>query len=297
MALSIKDIIRKLQKYEIEIRKSVHSQMHGNYHSIFKGAGIEFSDIRQYNYGDDIRSIDWKVSAKGHGTYIKLFQEDKEQDVFFLVDLSKSMEIGSIDKNKEQVIKEIAGVLMLSAVKEGSDIGLIGFTDQKEIYLPSSKGLKHAYQLIYKLFTTQVKSNKTDLNLALSYTLSVLKRKSIVILLSDFIDTGYEKNLQALSNKHDVVLIHVQDQRENNIPAMGIIPLKDAESGKTLWVNSSSDYFRKTMETRHKTIRDTIAKFSKANEANYTFIQTNEDYRKNLIQLFRVRNFHKKRVR
>lgn len=292
-----KDLVKKLQRYEIEIRTSVHSHMHGNYHSIFKGSGIEFSDIRQYQYGDDIRSIDWKVTAKGHGTYIKLFQEDKEQDVIFLIDLSKSMQIGSLERSKEQIIKEIAGILMLSAVKEGSEIGLIGFSSEKEIYLPPSKGLKHAYLLLHRLFYHNSKSNHTNINQALNYTLSVVKRKSVIILISDFIDTNYEKNLQVISNYHDVVLIHVQDQRENNIPAMGIIPLKDVETGKTLWVNSSSDIFRKNMTYRHKNIREGIASFSKTNEANYTFIQTNEDYRKNLIELFRVRNFHKKRVR
>ncbi|MBC7450156.1 MAG: DUF58 domain-containing protein [Cytophagales bacterium] len=294
MKQTLKDIISKLRKYEVRIRKAVHSHMHGNYHSIFKGSGIEFSDLREYQYGDDIRTIDWNVTAKGHGSYVRLFQEDKEQHIIFLVDVSASLNIGKKNQTKLDIIKEISGVLMLSAVKEGSEIGLVCYSDKKELYVAPDKGIKHAYYLISKLFNLESESRLTDLNKAMQYTLSILKRKSIVIVLSDFIDDQYEKNLISLSKKHDLVLIQIQDSREMNLPSMGIIPLIDMETNRTIWTNSSSQTFRNTMEKRQRGIRERLELFSKANESNYKCIYTHEDYIVKLVELFRVRNFHKK---
>ncbi|MGN6645085.1 MAG: DUF58 domain-containing protein [Cytophaga sp.] len=294
MKVSLKDIIRKLRKYEVRIRKAVHSHMHGNYKSIFKGSGIEFSDLREYQYGDDIRTIDWNVTAKGHGSYVRLFQEDKEQHIIFLVDVSASLNIGKDNQTKFDIIKEIAGVLMLSAVKEGSEIGLVCYSDKKELYIAPDKGIKHAYYLISKLFNLESESALTDLNKATQYTLSILKRKSIVIVLSDFIDENYDKNLISLSKKHDLVLIQIQDTREIHLPSMGIIPLVDTETNKTIWVNSSSKTFRVNMEKRQRAIQTKLENFSKSYESNYTCIKTHEDYIIKLVELFRVRNFHKK---
>lgn len=294
MKQTLKDIISKLRKYEVQIRKAVHSHMHGNYHSIFKGSGIEFSDLREYQYGDDIRTIDWNVTAKGHGSYVRLFQEDKEQHIIFLVDVSSSLDIGKQGQSKIDIIKEISGVLMLSAVKEGSEIGLVCYSDKKELYIAPDKGIKHAYYLISKLFNLESESRLTDLNKAMQYTLSILKRKSIVIVLSDFIDEQYEKNLISLSKKHDLVIIQIQDSREMHVPSMGIIPLIDMETNKTIWTNSSSKAFRNSMEKRQGSIRERLELFSKAHESNYTCINTQEDYIVRLVELFRVRNFHKK---
>jgi uncharacterized protein (DUF58 family) len=294
MKQTLKDIISKLRKYEVRIRKAVHSHMHGNYHSIFKGSGIEFSDLREYQYGDDIRTIDWNVTAKGHGSYVRLFQEDKEQHIIFLVDVSSSLEIGKKDQTKLDIIKEITGVLMLSAVKEGSEIGLVCYSDKKELYIAPDKGIKHAYFLINRLFNLEPESKLTDLNKATQYTLSILKRKSIVIVLSDFIDDQYEKNLISLSKKHDLVIIQIQDSREMFLPSMGIIPLIDTETNRTIWTNSSSKRFRSNMEKRQRLIQEKLELFSKAYESNYTCINTHEDYITKLVELFRVRNFHKK---
>ena len=171
----MRELLNKLRRYEIEIRKAITSQMQGNFHSIFKGSGIEFDDVRSYQYGDDIRTIDWKVTAKGHGTFVKTFKEEKEQTVFFMLDLSGSQEIGTPGRQKIDIGKEICGVLTLSAVKEASHVGLIGFTDQKELYVKPAKGSKHAYQIINRLFNFQPVSLKTDINKALSYTLNLVK--------------------------------------------------------------------------------------------------------------------------
>jgi len=187
----MRQLLNKLRRYEIKIRKAITSQMQGNFHSIFKGSGIEFDDVRSYQYGDDIRTIDWKVTAKGHGTFVKTFKEEKEQTVYFILDLSASQEIGKPGKQKIDIGKEICGVLALSAAKESGQVGLIGFTDQKELYIKPSKGSKHAYQIIRSLFTFKPASIKTNINKALSFSLNLIKRRAVIILISDFVDLDY----------------------------------------------------------------------------------------------------------
>jgi uncharacterized protein (DUF58 family) len=286
----MRELLNKLRRYEIEIRKAITSQMQGNFHSIFKGSGIEFDDVRSYQYGDDIRTIDWNVTAKGHGTFVKTFREEKEQTVFFILDLSASQEIGAEGKQKVDIGKEICGVLTLSAVKESSQVGLIGFTDQKELYIKPSKGLKHAYQIITSLFGYKPVSSKTDLNKAIAYTLNVVKRRSVIILISDFIDDNYWKNLKALSKKHDLVIIHLFDDRESKLPRLGIIPLYDKESGKTHWINTSSPAFRQRLSETFGSNQNQLQQFCKKHQVNYLSINTRENYVPMLIKLFKLRN-------
>jgi len=286
----MRELLNKLRRYEIEIRKAITSQMQGNFHSIFKGSGIEFDDVRAYQYGDDIRTIDWNVTAKGHGTFVKTFKEEKEQTVFFMVDLSASQEIGSKGKQKLDIGKEICGVLTLSAVKESSQVGLIGFTDRKELYVKPSKGMKHAYQIITSLFNFQPVSRKTDINKALAYTLNLVKRRSVIILISDFIDMDYWKNLKAVSKKHDLVIIHLFDDRESNLPRLGIVPLFDKESGKTHWINTSSPTFRHKLSETFGSNQEHLQEFCKKHQVNYISINTRENYVPRLIRLFKLRN-------
>jgi len=264
--------------------------MQGNFHSIFKGSGIEFDDVRAYQYGDDIRTIDWNVTAKGHGTFVKTFKEEKEQTVFFILDLSASQEIGTEGKQKIDIGKEICGVLALSAVKESSQVGLIGFTDKKELYIKPSKGLKHAYQIITSLFNYKTTSKKTNLNQAIAFALNLVKRRSVMILVSDFIDDGYWKNLKALSKKHDLVIIHLFDNRESNLPRLGIIPLYDKESGKTHWINTSSGSFREKLSATFGSNQNELQNFCKKHQVNYLSINTKENYVPMLIRLFKLRN-------
>ena len=286
----MRELLNKLRRYEIEIRKAITSQMQGNFHSIFKGSGIEFDDVRSYQYGDDIRTIDWNVTAKGHGTFVKTFREEKEQTVFFMVDLSASQEIGAEGKQKLDIGKEICGVLSLSAVKESSQVGLIGFTDQKELYIKPSKGMKNAYQIITRLFSYQTVSQKTDLNKVFSFALNLIKRRSVIILISDFIDQDYWKNLKALSKKHDLVIIHLFDERESKLPRLGIIPLYDKESGKTHWINTSSPGFRQKLSHTFDDNQVRLQQFCKKHEVNYLSINTRENYVPRLIRLFKLRN-------
>ncbi len=285
----MQEILSKLRKYEIKIRKAINTQMKGNFHSVFKGAGLEFSDVRDYIYGDDVRRIDWNVSAKGEGTYVKEFKEEKEQTVFFLLDVSASLEIGKNNYTKLQLAKEICGVLMLSAVKEDSHIGLICFSDQKEKYIKPKKGLRYGYEAILNLFNLVPASKQTNLEQMLAFSLKMLKRRCVIILVSDFIDENYLKNLQTLAQKHDLVIVHVYDTQEVNMPSLGIIPVFDNESGKTVWLNTSSPTLREELAEKFETTKDNIQEISKKLKANYIAINTEDDFVAQLIKLFRVR--------
>lgn len=264
--------------------------MQGDFRSVFKGTGLEFDDVRPYQYGDDIRTIDWNVSAKGHGTFVKTFREEKEQTVFFILDVSASQEIGSEGKTKVDIGKEITGVLALSAVKESSHVGLICYSDQRELYIKPTKGVSQAYQIINSIVSLKPASLKTNLNKALAFVLNTIKRRSVVILISDFIDDDYEKNLKALARRHDLVIIHISDKRETRLPKLGIIPVQDKESGKTLWINTSFGDFREKISHRLDERKTALSSFCKKHQINFISLDTDEDFVPKLLRLFKVRN-------
>ena len=292
----MEELLKKLRKYEIRIRKAINWQMQGDFHSIFKGSGLEFDDVRAYQYGDDVRIIDWKVSAKGHGTYVKVFREEREQLVYFMVDVSASQELGRADRHKIEVAKEVCGVLALSAVKEAGQVGLIAFTDKNELYIKPGKGIRHAYELITRLFSLAPTSPRTNLATGLLFTLRLLRRRSVVIVLSDFIDTGWEHNLKALARKHDLVAIQLGDTRERKIPRLGLIPILDKESGKTIWVNTSRGFFRKQIERQYHENKENLQQLCAKFGADYLYIDTADDYVPQLISLFKKRNLSKRRA-
>lgn len=290
----MKEILKKLRKYEIRIRKAINSQMQGDFHSIFKGSGLEFDDVRSYQYGDDVRAIDWNVSAKGHGTFVKTFKEEKEQNVFFILDVSASQNIGKEGQQKMDIGKEICALLSISAIKENSQVGLICFSDQKEKYVKPGKGLKHSFNIVSNIFNLKPESRQTDLAKGIHFTLNLLKRKSVVVLISDFVDENYEHDLKALARSHDLVVIQISDKRETTFPNLGIIPLHDQESGKTVWKNTSSGAFRKLLNKTYGDRQKDLEQFCRRNQANYMNIRTDEDYVPKLIRLFKVRNKMKK---
>jgi uncharacterized protein (DUF58 family) len=285
----IEQFVAKLRKYEIQIRRAVNTNMRGNYRSIFKGSGLEFTDLREYQYGDDVRTIDWNVSAKGHGTFVKIFREEKEQTVFFVVDVSGSQQVGDATRAKIDTAKEICGVLALSAIGEASHVGLLCFSDQKEKYIRPDSGMKHGYKVLTELYRLKVQSLKTNLADAILLTLNILKRRSVVIFISDFIDQGYQHNLKALARKHDLVLIHLLDQRETQLPRLGIIPMLDPETRRTTWVNTSSALFRKKLRDSFKERSQELRQFANQFDANYLAIDAKEDYVPMLIKLFKIR--------
>ena len=292
----MKELLKKLRKYEIQIRKAINSQMQGDFHSIFKGSGLEFDDVRAYQYGDDIRTIDWNVSAKGHGTFVKTYREEKEQTVFFILDVSGSQEIGEPGHQKLDVAKEICGVLSLSAAKEGSQVGLLCYSDENEKYVKPAKGPSQAYQIIHTLVNLKPKSRKTDLAKAILTTLNIIKRRSVMIFISDFIDQEYFHNLKGLARKHDVVMIRITDKRETHLPKLGIVPVFDKESGKTVWVNTSFGNFRAKIADEYAKKQDELAIFARKHQINFVSVDTDEDYVPKLLKLFKIRNKTVKRV-
>ncbi|GAA4448404.1 DUF58 domain-containing protein [Nibrella saemangeumensis] len=285
------EFLARLRNFEIRIRKAVNSQMRGSFRSVFKGSGLEFSDLRSYQYGDDVRAIDWNVSSKGHGTFVKVFREEKDQTVFFVVDVSASQEVGSQSRSKLDTTREVCGVLAMSAIREASHVGMYCFTDQKEKYIKPSNTLKQGYQLIMTLFKLKPESVRTNLNDALLFTLNVLKRRSVVILISDFIDQQYEHSLKALARKHDLVVIHMYDKREVDLPALGIIPVYDAESRRTVWINTSSRSLRQNLRTSFEQNRARLDRLCKQYKANYLALDAQQDFVPQLVELFRIRKY------
>lgn len=288
-------LFNKLRKYEIMIRKVANNHLQGEYQSLFKGSGLEFDDLRPYQYGDDIRTIEWKVSAKGHGTFVKTFREDKDQSVYFLLDISGSQDIGQQGNKKIDQGKLIAGVLTLAAVYEGSQIGLISYSDQQEKLILPAKGSKQGIKVIRGIFDHQNKSLKTDLNGMFSFALNLIKRRSIIIVISDFIDDDYERSLRALADRHDVVAIQLTDPRESELPTLGIIPIFDKEKGKTTWVNTAFGSFSKKISGTFITERENLKTICRKNQINYLAIDSREDIVAPLIELFKYRNKRMKR--
>lgn len=288
--MDLRETIQKLRNYEIRIRKALNTRLQGDYHSVFKGSGLEFSDVREYQYGDDVRTIDWNVSAKGHGTFVKTFKEEKEQTVMFLLDVSASQEVGKYGANKLDLCREICGVLSLSAVKEGSQVGVIAFSNKREKFIKPGKGMQQAYRIISELYNLKNQSQLTDLNAAIHFTMTMLKRKSIVIVLSDFIDKDYDQALRTLSRKHDVVVIHLMDKREEDFPQLGILPLYDPEQKKAFWINTSLPGFTKLVKQQFLQNRKNLEELCRQQKTNYLAINTTDDYVSALVRLFRIRN-------
>jgi len=286
----MRELIKKLRKYEIQIRKAINSQMQGDFYSVFKGTGIEFEDVRLYQYGDDIRAIDWRSTAKYNHTFVKKYKETKEQSVFFLMDVSASQQIGLPGKQKIDIGKEICGVLALVALRESSQVGLISYSDVKEKYVRAAKGNKHAYEIIAALFDHQPISTKTNLNKAIIYALNAIKRRSVIIFISDFIDDNYFDNLKAMAKRHDLVVLHISDKRETKIPSLGIVPIFDKENNARKWVNTSSGFFRNSIKKTYVDNSQLLQKFCKKHQINYLAIDTSEDYVPRLIRMFKVRN-------
>jgi len=284
----LKEILKKVRKYEIEIRKHINNSYQGDYKSLFKGTGLDFDDTRLYNYGDDHRSINWKNSAKEDKIFINTYKEEKEQSVFFLIDVSNSQNIG--EKKKMNITKEIASVLCLSAIRKNSQVGILCYSDKKELFIQSKKGSSHAYRIIKELYGLNNTSNKTNLNEMFKYFNSTIKKKSLVIIISDFLDKKFKNTLKFLSNKHDVICIHVEDKNEKRIPNLGLIEIENNESNIKKWVNTSSSDFKQIKEKTFKYDENELQKFLKKINTNYLKISSDSDYVKDLIKLFKFRN-------
>ena len=284
-----KELLKQVRQIEIKTRGIVNEIFSGEYHSVFKGRGMEFSEVRDYQIGDDIRSIDWNVSARFGHPYVKVFEEERELTVMLLVDLSGSLVFGSIDKTKQQIAAELTAVLAFSALKNNDKVGLILFTDEIEKFVPPRKGKSHVLRIIREILSFEPQGNRTDIKGALEYFNLSVKKKSIVFLISDFIDDGYEKIIKIVSKKHDLINIHLEDPREREIIKAGLIKFRDAETHEIRYLDTSN----KTVQEHFK-----IRLFERENLQNELFkksrvdtikINTASSYVRPLIDFFKLR--------
>ena len=284
-----KELLKQVRQIEIRTKGLVNHLFSGEYHSVFKGRGMEFSEVREYQFGDDIRNIDWNVTARFGHPYIKVFEEERELTVMLLVDLSGSLMFGSVSKTKQQVAAELSAILAFSALKNNDKVGLILFTDKIEKFVPPRKGNKHVLRIIREVLSFEPEGNATDIKAALEYMNSTIKKRSIVFLLSDFIDDGYEKILRVLGRKHDLIGVVIDDRRENEIPSLGLIKFTDAESGHERWVDTSSSTVRNRLrKSREEAINKRNSIFISGG-VDKIHIQAGEDYIKPLVQFFQMR--------
>ena len=284
----MKEILKKVRKYEIEIRKFLNSRNQGDYKSLFKGTGLDFDDLRPYQYGDDFRTINWNITAKEDVLYTNTYKEEKEQSVFFLLDISTSQNIGN-NSTKISVIKEITSVLTLSALNQKSQVGLLCFSDIKELFIDSRKGDAHGYKLIRELYEYENRSDKTNIAGMIDFFLKAIKKKSLVILLSDFIDSNYHSKLRSLSKLHDVICIHVYNKVEVDIPKLGIIELNNQENNYSRWINTSSKKFRESVKKTYTFEPNELKKKLQKYGITYLKIDSEKNYVKDLIKLFKSR--------
>lgn len=284
-----KEIFEKVRKLEIRTKGLVNNQFGGEYQSAFKGRGMVFSEVREYQFGDDIRQIDWNVTARTGDPYVKVFEEEREQTLILCVDISASGIFGSKNQRKRDLTVELCAVLAFSAINNGDKVGMVLFSDHVEKMIPPRKGRLHALRLIRELYTVKPEGTGTDIKEALDYVNKLLKRRSIVVLASDFQAPEYDKQMKVTNKKHDLVNILIEDPLESDLPSLGIIPLKDAETGVVRWVDTSNKKVRTAYKARrikrHKELLDHFLKL----QVDAVTVNTNESYVEPLMNFFERR--------
>ena len=284
------EILKKVRKIEIKTRGLSQNIFAGQYHSAFKGRGMAFSEVREYQFGDDVRDIDWNVTARFHHPYVKVFEEERELTAMLLVDVSGSLEFGTVHRMKRDVVTEIAATLAFSAIQNNDKIGVIFFSDRIEKYIPPQKGRRHILYIIREMLDFKPQSCKTDVGMAIEYLTRMMKRRCMVFLLSDFYTRKiFEKEIRIAGSKHDLVAIQVYDPRAKSLPDIGLMKVKDAETGHEMFVDTSSRKLRMA-HTQYWMEREAMLKqiFAKS-KVDWISIATNEDYVKSLLMLFRQR--------
>ena len=285
-----KQILKKVKQVEIRTRGLVNDLFGGEYHSVFKGRGMAFSEVREYQPGDDIRLIDWNVTARNGSPFIKIFEEERELTVYLLVDISKSGEFGSQNQLKQEFGAEIASVLGFSAIKNNDKVGLILFSNDIEKYVVPKKGKSHVLRVIRELLYNEPKDNKTSIKKVLDYLLKVAKRKSVVFLISDFIDDNYWSSLKIVNRKHDLIGIRLFDPAEKLLPDLGVIKVRDPESGSSFWIDTSNRTEMEKLKTQINSDFDAFNKQAKKIGFDIISVSTNGDFVDPLISLFRKRD-------
>ena len=284
------EIIKKVRKIEIKTRGLSQNIFAGQYHSAFKGRGMAFSEVREYQYGDDVRDIDWNVTARFHHPYVKVFEEERELTVMLLIDVSGSLNFGTVHQTKREMVTEIAATMAFSAIQNNDKIGVIFFSDHIEKYIPPKKGRHHILYIIRELLDFKPKSARTDIGMAVSYLTRMMKRRATVFLLSDFYtQEDFSKAVQIANSKHDMIAVQVYDPRAKTLPNIGLMKVKDAETGHEMIIDTGSAKFRQAHTQywleRQATLRELFSK----SKVDWTSVATNEDFTKALMLLFKKR--------
>lgn len=288
--MDAKELLKQVRKIEIKTRGLSQNIFAGEYHSAFKGRGMMFSEVREYQYGDDIRDIDWNVTARQNRPYVKVYEEERELTVMLLVDVSGSSEFGAVGEEKRQMIAEIAATLAFSATQNNDKIGALFFTDKVEKFIPPRKGKHQILLIIRELLNYQPESRGTDIAMALRYFTDALKKKCATFIISDFIVNGdYKRELTMARNKHDVMALQVYDRRDAQMPNVGLMRVADLETGESRWIDTSSSKTRKAYDKWWYDRQQAMSQIFKSSNVDYTSISTDEDYVKSLMSLFRNR--------
>jgi len=284
-----REILKKVKRIEIQTRGIVNDVFSGEYHSVFKGRGMEFSEVREYQIGDDIRIIDWNVSARIGQPYVKVFEEERELTVVLLVDVSSSADFGTFQQMKGEIAVELCAVLAFSAIKNNDKVGLIIFSDRIEKFIPPKKGKSHVLRVLRELLYHKPQGSGTDIKSALEYLSRVQQKRATVFLVSDFISEGYEKALQIANKKHDIVALTVVDPRERGMPEIGLIELEDAETGETVVIDTSDPAIMNLFSAQTEKERIKREKLFKSMDIDFIDIFTDQSYVEPLIKFFRKR--------
>ena len=283
------ELLKKVRKIEIKTRRLSNHIFSGEYHSHFKGRGMTFSEVRKYQYGDDIRDIDWNVTAKLNEPHIKIFEEERELTMILLVDVSKSESFGTRMQQKRDLITELCAVLAFSAIQNNDKVGVVFFTDQIELFIPPKKGKSHILRIIRELIEFKPKGTGTNISEAFKFLSSVIKKRSIVFTLSDFQDEAYDKNLKIASSKHDLTAIRIIDPAEEQLPDIGLVQLQNPETGTMGWVDTSSSIVRATYEKDYQNFAAKFKSYCKHSGTDYLDLRVDRSYTKQLLEFFKRR--------
>lgn len=290
MSLTTQELVKKVQQIELKTRKRVNHIFSGEYHSVFKGQGMEFAEVREYTIGDDIRAIDWNVSARMNKTFIKTFEEERELTLLLIVDVSSSNDFGGVNQTKSEIATELCATLAFSAIKNSDKVGLILFSDKIEKYLQPKKGRQNVFRILRELINKNSDENKkTNISNVLDFANRVTKKRAICFVISDFIDSGFENSLKLLSKKNDVVAIKLSDLLERKIPKIGLVSLKDSESGELKFFDLNSEFLRIKYLTNLKSFESEQKKLFSRSKADSILIKTEESFWKPLVKFFKNR--------
>ena len=287
--MDTKELLKKVRKIEIKTKRLSDHIFGGEYQSTFKGRGMAFSEVRQYQYGDDVRAIDWNVTARNNDTFIKVFEEERELTMMLIIDISGSNFFGSKSIFKNEYVTELAATLAFSATKNNDKVGLILFSDNVELYIPPKKGKSHVLRIIRELLEFKPKSKKTDINVPLKFVSNILKNRSIAFIISDFISKDYSNSLKIFSSKHDVTGIRIYDRTEETIPNLGVIDVNDNETGQRFTVNTASKRVRKKYAEYYNSKRTEFTENFKMSGSGTIECNTQDDYQKKLLKYFKSR--------